>query len=160
MLSTTTTHRNNEQCRLALHNLPDNHHEVPLCVGAQGRMEVIFSVMVMARDRKGSDVTHVFLHGVDWKMEKVYVEEFLYRKHLVDLVFVVACKSLTRSQHWRRLYLWFSKYNVVFDQKQHCVPLFGKFTIGSPFASANVSVVILSSGGMTVFAVYVMPFSH
>lgn len=50
---------------------------------APGRMAAIFSAAVMARDRKGSGVTHVFLHDVDRKVEKVFAEEFLCRKYLV-----------------------------------------------------------------------------
>nr|KYP61083.1 hypothetical protein KK1_023507 [Cajanus cajan] len=46
---------------------------------ASGRMATIFSTAVMARDRKGSGVTHVFLHDVDQKVEKIYTEEFLWR---------------------------------------------------------------------------------
>lgn len=53
---------------------------------APGRMAAIFSAAVMARARKGSGVTHVFLHDIDRKVEKVYAEEFLCRKHLVKAV--------------------------------------------------------------------------
>ncbi|KHN44443.1 hypothetical protein glysoja_014484 [Glycine soja] len=48
-----------------------------------GRMAAVFSAAVMARNRKGSGVTHVFLHDVDRKVEKVYAEEFLCKKNLV-----------------------------------------------------------------------------
>ncbi|TKY59898.1 Glucuronoxylan 4-O-methyltransferase 1 [Spatholobus suberectus] len=86
--------RGNERCRLALHNLPDEVYETEWDLvmidapkgyfpEAPGRMAAIFSAAVMARDRKGSGVTHVFLHDVDRKVEKVYAEEFLCRKHLV-----------------------------------------------------------------------------
>ncbi|KAL8193490.1 hypothetical protein R6Q57_026625 [Mikania cordata] len=37
---------------------------------------------VMARNRKKSGVTHVFLHDVDRRVEKSYAEEFLCRKYL------------------------------------------------------------------------------
>ncbi|CAI0627316.1 unnamed protein product [Linum tenue] len=50
---------------------------------APGRMGAIFSAAVMARARKGSGVTHVFLHDVDRKVEKAFAEEFLCRKYLV-----------------------------------------------------------------------------
>lgn len=88
------TLRGNERCRLALHNLPDEVYETEwdlvmidaprgYFAEAPGRMAAIFSMSVMARNRKGSGVTHVFLHDVDRKVEKVYAEEFLCRKNLV-----------------------------------------------------------------------------
>ncbi|KAK7359373.1 hypothetical protein VNO77_01331 [Canavalia gladiata] len=88
------TLRGNERCKLALHNLPDEVYDrewdlvmidAPrgYFAEAPGRMAAIFSAAVMARDRKGSGVTHVFLHDVDRKVEKVYAEEFLCRKNLV-----------------------------------------------------------------------------
>jgi hypothetical protein len=49
-------------------------------------MAAIFSAVVMARGRKGSGVTHVFLHDVDRKVEKMFAEEFLCRKNLVKAV--------------------------------------------------------------------------
>ncbi|KAK6645967.1 hypothetical protein PHAVU_L002346 [Phaseolus vulgaris] len=90
----TATLRGNERCKLALQNLPDEVYsrEWDLIMidapkgyfpEAPGRMAAIFSAAVMARDRKGSGVTHVFLHDVDRKVEKVYAEEFLCRKQLV-----------------------------------------------------------------------------
>ncbi|XP_004504411.1 arabinogalactan O-methyltransferase 1 [Cicer arietinum] len=86
--------RGNEKCKLALHNLPDEVYETDwdlimidaprgYFAEAPGRMAAIFSMTVMARNRKGSGVTHVFLHDVDRKVEKVYAEEFLCRKNLV-----------------------------------------------------------------------------
>ncbi|KAJ1401958.1 Polysaccharide biosynthesis domain [Sesbania bispinosa] len=88
------TLRGNEKCKLALHNLPDEVYEKEwdlimidaprgYFAEAPGRMAAIFSMAVMARNRKGSGVTHVFLHDVDRKVEKVYAEEFLCRKNLV-----------------------------------------------------------------------------
>ncbi|KAL2343463.1 hypothetical protein Fmac_004748 [Flemingia macrophylla] len=90
----TATLRGNHRCPLALHNLPDEvyHTEWDLVMidaprgyfpEAPGRMAAVFSAAVMARDRKGSGVTHVFLHDVDRKVEKTYAEEFLCRKNLV-----------------------------------------------------------------------------
>ncbi|XP_061336975.1 arabinogalactan O-methyltransferase 1-like [Gastrolobium bilobum] len=86
--------RGNERCKLALHNLPDEVYETEWDLimidaprgyfpEAPGRMAAIFSMAVMARNRKGSGVTHVFLHDVDRKVEKVYAEEFLCRKNMV-----------------------------------------------------------------------------
>lgn len=88
------TLKGNEQCKLALHNLPDEIYETEwdlimidaprgYFAEAPGRMAAIFSMTVMARNRKRSGVTHVFLHDVDRKVEKVYAEEFLCRKNLV-----------------------------------------------------------------------------
>ncbi|KAK7246996.1 hypothetical protein RIF29_41871 [Crotalaria pallida] len=86
--------RSNERCKLALNNLPDEVYEKEwdlimidapkgYFAEAPGRMAAIFSAAVMGRNRKGSGVTHVFLHDVDRKVEKVYAEEFLCRKNLV-----------------------------------------------------------------------------
>ncbi|KAK8634101.1 hypothetical protein V6N13_014930 [Hibiscus sabdariffa] len=52
----------------------------------RGRMAAIFSTVVMAINWKGSSVTHVFLHDVNRRVEKVFVEEFLCRKYLVKSV--------------------------------------------------------------------------
>ncbi|TKY59900.1 Glucuronoxylan 4-O-methyltransferase 1 [Spatholobus suberectus] len=91
----TATLRGNERCRLALHDLPDEVYETEWDLvmidapkgyfpEAPGRMAPIYSAAVMARNRKGPGVTHVFLHNVDRKMEKEYSEEFLCMKHLVN----------------------------------------------------------------------------
>ncbi|KAK7319037.1 hypothetical protein RJT34_03746 [Clitoria ternatea] len=92
--SATATLRGNEKCKLALQNLPDLVYDTEwdlvmidaprgYFAEAPGRMAAIFSVAVMARDRKGSGVTHVFLHDVNRRVEKMYAEEFLCRKNLV-----------------------------------------------------------------------------
>ncbi|PON54990.1 IRX15/IRX15L/IGXM [Trema orientale] len=89
--------RGNERCRLALENLPDEVYDrewdlimidAPrgYFAEAPGRMAAIFSAAVMARNRKGSGVTHVFLHDVDRRVEKAFAEEFLCRKYLVKAV--------------------------------------------------------------------------
>ncbi|KAM0987733.1 hypothetical protein ACFX2I_011756 [Malus domestica] len=89
--------RGNTECRLALDNLPDDVYDkewdlimVDAPRGyfpeAPGRMGAIFSAAVMARRRRGSGVTHVFLHDVDRKVEKAFAEEFLCRKFLVKAV--------------------------------------------------------------------------
>lgn len=89
--------RGNRRCRLALHMLPDEVYDVEWDLilidgpkdsysGAPGRMAPIYSAAVMARNRKRSGVTHVFLHDVHRKVEKVYAELFLCRKYLVDAV--------------------------------------------------------------------------
>ncbi|KAJ7957553.1 Glucuronoxylan 4-O-methyltransferase [Quillaja saponaria] len=86
--------RGNDRCKLALHNLPDEVYDKEwdlimidaprgYFAEAPGRMGAIFSAAVMARNRKGSGVTHVFLHDVDRKVEKTFAEEFLCRKFLV-----------------------------------------------------------------------------
>ncbi|KAE9453304.1 hypothetical protein C3L33_14794, partial [Rhododendron williamsianum] len=86
--------KNNERCRLALNMLPDEVYDKEWDLimidaprgyfdQAPGRMAAIYSAAVMARKRKGSGVTHVFLHDVDRKVEKAYAEEFLCRKYLV-----------------------------------------------------------------------------
>ncbi|KAL1328583.1 hypothetical protein HN51_038418 [Arachis hypogaea] len=88
------TLKGNDKCRLALHDLPEEVYErewdlvmidAPrgYFAEAPGRMAAIFSAAVMARGRKGSGVTHVFLHDVNRRVEKLYAEEFLCRKNLV-----------------------------------------------------------------------------
>lgn len=87
--------RGNKACRLALDNLPDEVYDVEwdlimidapkgYFAEAPGRMAAVFSAAVMARNRKGSGVTHVFLHDVDRKVEKLYALEFLCKKNLVN----------------------------------------------------------------------------
>ncbi|XP_021279055.1 probable methyltransferase At1g27930 [Herrania umbratica] len=89
--------RGNEKCKLALTGFPDEFYETQwdlimidaprgYFAEAPGRMAAIFSAAVMARNRKGSGVTHVFLHDVDRRVEKVFAEEFLCRKYLVKSV--------------------------------------------------------------------------
>ncbi|KAK9076206.1 hypothetical protein SSX86_004539 [Deinandra increscens subsp. villosa] len=87
--------KGNTRCRLALTGLPevvyDKEWDMIMIdaprgwfAEAPGRMGAIYSAAVMARNRRGSGVTHVFLHDVDRKVEKVYAEEFLCRKNLKD----------------------------------------------------------------------------
>ncbi|KAM7269663.1 hypothetical protein ACFE04_025160 [Oxalis oulophora] len=89
--------RGNDKCRLALSNLESEFYETEWDVimidapkgyfpEAPGRMAAIFSAAVMARHRKGSGVTHVYLHDVDRKVEKEFAMEFLCRKFLKDEV--------------------------------------------------------------------------
>lgn len=85
--------RGNIECKLALTGLPDEVYDIEWDMimidaprgyfrEAPGRMGAIFSAAVMARQRKGSGVTHVFLHDVDRRVEKVFAKEFLCRKYL------------------------------------------------------------------------------
>ncbi|GJU57596.1 probable methyltransferase [Tanacetum coccineum] len=87
----------NTRCRLAITSLPEevyaNEWDVIMIDAprgyykeAPGRMGVIYSAAVMARNRKKPGVTHVFLHDVDRKVEKTYAEEFLCRKNLKKAV--------------------------------------------------------------------------
>lgn len=89
--------RGNVRCKLALNMLPDEIYDKEWDLimidaprgyfpAAPGRMAAIYSAAVMARNRKKSGVTHVFLHDVDRKVEKVYAEMFLCRKYLVHEV--------------------------------------------------------------------------
>ncbi|XP_057776973.1 probable methyltransferase At1g27930 [Salvia miltiorrhiza] len=86
--------RGNDNCRLALNMLPDEvyDNEWDLIMidaprgyfpEAPGRMAAIYSAAVMARNRKKPGVTHVFLHDVDRRVEKMYAEAFLCKKYLV-----------------------------------------------------------------------------
>ncbi|KAJ6428375.1 hypothetical protein OIU84_023743 [Salix udensis] len=79
--------RGNYKCKLALTGLPDEVYEKEWDLimidaprgyfpEAPGRMAAIFSAVVMARGRKGSGVTHVFLHDVNRRVEKMFAEEF------------------------------------------------------------------------------------
>lgn len=87
--------RGNTGCKLALSDLPSEVYDMEWDLimidapkgyypEAPGRMSVIYSSAVMARSRKKPGVTHVFLHDVDRRVEKVYAEEFLCRKYLVN----------------------------------------------------------------------------
>ncbi|KAK1576121.1 hypothetical protein Q3G72_011143 [Acer saccharum] len=89
--------RGNQQCKLALESLPEEVYEKEWDMimidaprgyfpEAPGRMGAIFSAAVMARQRKGSGVTHVFLHDVDRKVEKAFAAEFLCKKYLKKAV--------------------------------------------------------------------------
>ncbi|PSR84756.1 Methyltransferase [Actinidia chinensis var. chinensis] len=86
--------RGNVKCPLALANLPEEVYETEWDMimidapkgwyaDAPGRMGAIYSAAVMARNRKGSGVTHVFLHDIDRRVEKIYAEEFLCKKYFV-----------------------------------------------------------------------------
>ncbi|TYI98000.1 hypothetical protein E1A91_D01G182500v1 [Gossypium mustelinum] len=86
--------RGNDQCRLALTGFPDEFYDTEWDLimidaprgylpEAPGRMAAIFSAAVMARNRKGSGVTHVFLHDNDRRVEKLFANEFLCKKYLV-----------------------------------------------------------------------------
>ncbi|KAE8719295.1 Detected protein of unknown function [Hibiscus syriacus] len=70
--------RGNDRCKLALTGFPHEFYDTEwdlimidaprgYFVEAPGRMTVIFSAAVMARNKKGFGVTHVFLHDVDRK---------------------------------------------------------------------------------------------
>ncbi|KAK2969308.1 hypothetical protein RJ640_030849 [Escallonia rubra] len=86
--------RGNDGCKLALTGMPDELYDKEWDLimidaprgyfpEAPGRMAAIYSAAVMARNRKGSGVTHVFLHDVNRRVEKLYAAEFLCKKHLV-----------------------------------------------------------------------------
>ncbi|KAJ6705084.1 POLYSACCHARIDE BIOSYNTHESIS PROTEIN [Salix purpurea] len=108
--------RGNYKCKLALTGLPDEVYDkewdlimIDAPKGyfpeAPGRMAAIFSAVVMARGRKGSGVTHVFLHDVDRRVEKMFAEEFLCRKYLVKAVgrlwhFEIPVANVSQSGGW------------------------------------------------------------
>ncbi|XP_002509508.2 probable methyltransferase At1g27930 [Ricinus communis] len=86
--------KGNTECKLALNTLPDEVYgkewdvimiDAPRGYFAQapGRMGAIFSAAVMSRARTRPGVTHVFLHDVDRRVEKLYAMEFLCKKYLV-----------------------------------------------------------------------------
>ncbi|KAF5735825.1 glucuronoxylan 4-O-methyltransferase 1-like [Tripterygium wilfordii] len=87
----------NTRCKLALSELPDSMYDTEWDVimidgprgyfpETSGRMTAIYTAAVMARARTQPGVTHVFLHDVNRKVEKVYAEEFLCRKYLVKAI--------------------------------------------------------------------------
>ncbi|KAF7801709.1 putative methyltransferase At1g27930 [Senna tora] len=89
--------KGNKGCKLALSDMPDEVYDrdwdVIMIDGprgyyaeAPGRMAVIYSAAVMARARKRSGVTHVFVHDMDRKVERRYAEEFLCMKYKVSEV--------------------------------------------------------------------------
>ncbi|KAJ7947142.1 Glucuronoxylan 4-O-methyltransferase [Quillaja saponaria] len=82
------------RCKLALSQLPEEVHDKEWDMimidaprgyfpEAPGRMGAIYTAAVMARGRKSSGVTHVFLHDVNRKVEKAYAAEFLCMKYKV-----------------------------------------------------------------------------
>ncbi|KAE8710262.1 Glucuronoxylan 4-O-methyltransferase 2 [Hibiscus syriacus] len=86
--------RGNDKCKLALTGFPEEFYDTEwdlimidaprgYFAEAPGRMAAIFSAAVMARNRKGAGVTHVFLHDVDRKVEKLFATEFLCTRYLV-----------------------------------------------------------------------------
>lgn len=87
----------NKRCKLALSDMPkevfERDWDVIMIDGprgyyaaAPGRMAVIYSVSVMARSRRKSGVTHVFLHDADRKVERSYASEFLCMRYRVSEV--------------------------------------------------------------------------
>lgn len=89
--------KGNKRCRLALTDLPDEVYDREwdlIMIDAPrgyagdlpGRMGAIYSAAVMAWNRKGEGVTHVFLHDVDRRVEKLYAEAFLCRKYRVGAI--------------------------------------------------------------------------
>ncbi|XP_047958776.1 probable methyltransferase At1g27930 [Salvia hispanica] len=86
--------RGNHKCRLALNMLANEVYDTEWDLimidaprgyfpEAPGRMAAIYSAAVMARNRKKPGVTHVFLHDVDRRVEKMYAEAFLCKKNRV-----------------------------------------------------------------------------
>ncbi|PWA70992.1 IRX15/IRX15L/IGXM, Polysaccharide biosynthesis domain protein [Artemisia annua] len=86
--------KGNTRCKLALSKLPEEVYrrewDAIIIDGpkgyygeAPGRMGAIFSAAVMARGRERVGDTHVFVHDVNRKVEKMYAEEFLCRNYLV-----------------------------------------------------------------------------
>ncbi|CAI0457761.1 unnamed protein product [Linum tenue] len=89
--------KGNAKCKLALSTLPSEVYEDEWDVimidaprgyfpEAPGRMAAIYTAAVMARGRTHHGVTHVFLHDVNRRVERVYAEEFLCKKYLVKAV--------------------------------------------------------------------------
>ncbi|PIA51115.1 hypothetical protein AQUCO_01100149v1 [Aquilegia coerulea] len=85
------------QCKLALTGLPkevyDKEWDLIMIDAprgwfpeAPGRMGAIYTAVVMARARMRPGVTHVFLHDIDRRVEKMFAEEFLCKKYLVKSV--------------------------------------------------------------------------
>ncbi|CAH9077458.1 unnamed protein product [Cuscuta epithymum] len=114
--------RGNSRCRLALDSLPDEVYEKEWDLimidaprgwfpKAPGRMAVIYSAAVMARNRKKSGVTHVFLHDVNRKAERTYAEMFLCRKYFV--------KGVGRLWHFE-IPPHFSKFSSNTTSHQFC----------------------------------------
>ncbi|KAF4367679.1 hypothetical protein G4B88_001431 [Cannabis sativa] len=85
------------RCRLALTELPsevyDREWDLIMIdaprgyfAKAPGRMAAIYSAAVMARARVGAGLTHVFVHDVNRRVEKMFAEEFLCGKYRVRAV--------------------------------------------------------------------------
>ncbi|GAA0145357.1 hypothetical protein LIER_05572 [Lithospermum erythrorhizon] len=89
--------RGNTKCKLALDMLPNEVYDKEWDLimidaprgyfpEAPGRMAAIFSAAVMARNRRSSGVTHVFLHDVDRPVENTWGDLILCKKYLVKSV--------------------------------------------------------------------------
>ncbi|XP_051116374.1 probable methyltransferase At1g27930 [Andrographis paniculata] len=89
--------RGNDKCRLALNMLPEEVYATEWDMimvdaprgyfpEAPGRMAAIYSAAVMGRNRRRSGATHVFVHDVDRRVERMYAEAFLCKKNLVTAV--------------------------------------------------------------------------
>ncbi|KAL9229496.1 hypothetical protein vseg_004958 [Gypsophila vaccaria] len=87
----------NSKCRLILSDLPNEVYtrewDVIMIDGPKGflpelpgRMAAIYTAAVMARTRTRPGKTHVYLHDVDRKVEKVYALRFLCKKNLAKAV--------------------------------------------------------------------------
>ncbi|CAO2831145.1 unnamed protein product [Amaranthus hypochondriacus] len=87
----------NTKCRLILDDLPNEVYkkewDVIMIDGPKGyqpnmpgRMAAIYTAAVMARTRTRPGKTHVFLHDVNRKVERVYAQRFLCKKYLVKAV--------------------------------------------------------------------------
>ncbi|XP_062104581.1 arabinogalactan O-methyltransferase 1-like [Humulus lupulus] len=87
----------NSRCRLALTELPSEVYDTEWDLimidaprgyfpAAPGRMAAIYSAAVMARARVGAGVTHVFVHDVNRRVEKMFAEEFLCGKFRVNAI--------------------------------------------------------------------------
>ena len=85
------------RCKLALTEMPEEVYgrdwdlimiDAPrgYYAAAPGRMAAIYSAAVMARARRSPGVTHVFLHDVNRRVERMYADEFLCQKFLVKEV--------------------------------------------------------------------------
>ncbi|OWM71427.1 probable methyltransferase At1g27930 [Punica granatum] len=83
------------RCRLMLPGLPDEIYDKEWDVimidaprgyfpEAPGRMGAIFTAAAMAWRRVKPGVTHVFLHDVDRRVEKLYAKEFLCMSNKVE----------------------------------------------------------------------------
>ncbi|KAF9619318.1 hypothetical protein IFM89_006505 [Coptis chinensis] len=90
--------KGNSGCRLALSDLPSEVYDKEwdlIMIDAprgyfhwrRGKMGAIYSISLLWLGlERVFGVTHVFLHDVDRKVEKMFAEEFLCRKHLVHAV--------------------------------------------------------------------------
>ena len=98
-----------------------------------GRMAAIYTAAVMARLRTRPGVTHVILHDVNRRVERVYAEKFLCKKHLVKGVerlwhFAIPSATKEETKKVNTFFCWrFKKFCICKPSDEKYVDLYEPF---------------------------------